>query len=75
MGYIVRSQYGAFCAVCQHHLGFEEDSFDCCDVCGGEGWPEEHDDDPYEVATEGENWTEIRLKDPAARSETTTGGQ
>ncbi len=60
MSHIIRSQFGAFCAVCQHHLSLEEDGFDCCDVCGGEGWPDD-DDDPHEVVDEGENWIQIAL--------------
>ena len=35
--YVIRNQYGAFCAACQSHLTEEEDAFDVCDTCGGEG--------------------------------------
>jgi rRNA maturation endonuclease Nob1 len=44
-GYIVRNQYGAFCAVCQSPPSMEEDDFDECDTCGGEGIREDDDDD------------------------------
>lgn len=37
MTYIIRNQFGAFCSVCQSPLGFEEDDWDECDACGGEG--------------------------------------
>ena len=37
MTYIVRNEYGAFCSVCQTHLGIEEDDWDCCDTCSGDG--------------------------------------
>lgn len=37
MSYIVRNEYGAFCSVCQSPLGLEEDDWDECDACGGEG--------------------------------------
>lgn len=45
--YIVRNQYGAFCSVCQSHLSLEEDDWDECDTCGGEGMGGD-DDDGYE---------------------------
>ena len=35
--YVVRNQFGAFCSVCQSHLSMEEDDWDECDACGGEG--------------------------------------
>lgn len=34
--YVVRNEYGAFCSVCQSHLGMEEDDWDTCDACGGD---------------------------------------
>lgn len=46
MSYIIQNQYGAFCSVCQSPLGFEEDEWDECDACGGEGI--EGDDDIWE---------------------------
>lgn len=46
-GYIIRNQYGAFCSVCQSHLSMEEDDFDTCDACGGEGFGEDEYDDGY----------------------------
>ena len=44
-GYIIRNQYGAFCAVCQSPLSMEEDDFDECDCCGGEGIEGEDDEE------------------------------
>ena len=38
MSYITRNQYGAFCSACgEGPLSIEEDDWDCCDACGGEG--------------------------------------
>jgi hypothetical protein len=48
MSYIMRNQFGAFCTVCQAPLSLEEDDFDTCDVCGGEGFGGE-EDDPRDV--------------------------
>ena len=42
--YIIRDQYGAFCTVCQSLLTAEEDEFDTCDTCGGEGFPDDDED-------------------------------
>lgn len=44
MSYIIRNQFGAFCSVCQSALSTEEDDWDECDVCGGEGIGHERDD-------------------------------
>lgn len=44
MSFIIRNQYGAFCSVCQSHLSIEEDDWDTCDCCGGEGIGGEDDD-------------------------------
>ncbi len=60
MTYIIRNQCGAFCAVCQSHLSLEEDDWDTCDTCGGEGFPGEEDD--YDLITEDESWIEIERK-------------
>lgn len=44
-GYVMRNEFGAFCSVCQSPLGLEEDDWDECDTCGGDGlWP--HDEQP-----------------------------
>jgi len=44
--YVMRTPYGAFCSVCQSPLGSEEDDWDECDACGGEGLdPEAEDED------------------------------
>jgi|HubBroStandDraft_5_1064220.scaffolds.fasta_scaffold11950_9 hypothetical protein len=45
MSYIIRNQFGAFCSVCQSQLGLEEDDWDTCDACGGEGFESEDDFD------------------------------
>lgn len=46
MSYILRGPFGPICAVCQSPLSCEEDDFDTCDTCGGEGlWGEAADDD------------------------------
>ena len=37
MSYIVRNQFGAFCSICQSSLSGEEDEWDVCDTCGGDG--------------------------------------
>lgn len=34
---IVRTQYGAFCPACQSLLSVEEEDFETCDACGGDG--------------------------------------
>jgi hypothetical protein len=34
---ITRNQFGAFCSACQSPLSCEEDDWDECDTCGGEG--------------------------------------
>lgn len=45
MSYIVRNRYGAFCSVCgEGPLSIEEDDWDCCDACGGEGLGDDADD-------------------------------
>lgn len=45
-GPIIRNQYGAFCAACQSQLSLEEDDWDECDACGGEGLGEDDEDMP-----------------------------
>jgi hypothetical protein len=45
VSYITRNEYGAFCSACGSHLGIEEDDWDTCDACGGEGFDIEGDDD------------------------------
>ena len=45
VSYITRNQYGAFCGVCQSLLTDEEDAFDTCDACGGEGIGEDDNDE------------------------------
>ena len=50
MGYIMRTPWGPICTVCQSPLGWEEDDWDECDTCGGEGigsgdsYPDETDE-------------------------------
>ena len=46
--YIIRNEFGAFCAVCRSHLSHEEDDWGVCDACDGEGiggddedWPDD----------------------------------
>lgn len=46
--YIVRNEFGAFCSVCQSQLSIEEDDWDECDTCGGEGIGDEDWDDDWE---------------------------
>lgn len=49
MSYVLRTPYGPICTVCQSPLGPEEDDWDECDTCGGEGLAcEEVDDDEDE---------------------------
>lgn len=36
-GPIIRNQHGAFCAACQSPLSIEEEDFEACDACDGEG--------------------------------------
>ena len=43
--YVIRSQYGAFCSACQSPLGLEEDDWDVCDTCGGDGMDADDFDD------------------------------
>lgn len=48
MSYIVRNQFGAFCAACQNGpLSLEEDDWDCCDACGGHGLGDDADDHDF----------------------------
>lgn len=49
MTYIVKNQYGAFCSVCQSQLSIEEEDWDTCDACGGEGIGGEAEEDDYEL--------------------------
>lgn len=44
--YVLRNLFGAFCAVCQSPLSMEEDDWDECDACGGEGIGDHYDEDP-----------------------------
>lgn len=37
MSYIIKNEHGAFCSVCQSHLSIEEEDWDTCDACGGDG--------------------------------------
>lgn len=37
MSYILQTPFGPFCSVCQSPVGPEEEDWDECDVCGGEG--------------------------------------
>lgn len=46
---IVRTEHGAFCAVCQSLLSIEEEDFGVCDACDGEGIG--GDDDDFEPET------------------------
>jgi hypothetical protein len=49
-GPIIRTQHGAFCPACQSLLSIEEEDFEDCDACGGEGIGGDLDDgfyDPY----------------------------
>lgn len=36
-GTIIRNQHGAFCSACQSHLSIEEEDFETCDACDGDG--------------------------------------
>ena len=45
MSYVIRNEHGAFCSVCQSPLSMEEDDFDACDACGGEGIGGDDDED------------------------------
>ena len=42
--YIARNQFGAFCTACGSSLSPDEDDWNECDTCGGEGIGEEADD-------------------------------
>ena len=55
MSYIVRNQHGAFCSVCQSQLSLEEDDWDTCDACGGEGIGDQDDYDPFDEEFQGES--------------------
>ena len=35
--YIVTTEHGSFCSVCQSLLSMEEEDFGVCDACDGEG--------------------------------------
>ncbi len=51
MGYVIHSQYGSYCSVCQSPLSMEEADFECCDACDGEGFGGDDDvaDDPVNL--------------------------
>jgi hypothetical protein len=43
---IIRTQHGAFCPACQSLLSIEEEDFETCDACGGDGIGADNDDAP-----------------------------
>lgn len=61
MSYIVRNQYGAFCSICQSQLSIEEDDWDVCDACGGEGFDNDRFDGEPECVTP-QDRTPLELK-------------
>lgn len=46
--YIIRNEFGAFCSACQSPLGIEEDDFDTCDACGGDGIGDSEADEVFQ---------------------------
>lgn len=48
--HIVRNEFGAFCTSCGSHLGIEEDDWDECDACGGDGIGDEDEWSPFDEA-------------------------
>ncbi len=48
MSHVIRTPFGPVCSACQSPLAPEEDDWDECDTCGGEGIGcEEIEDDIY----------------------------
>lgn len=58
-GYIMRTRLGSFCTLCQSPLSIEEDDWDECDACGGEGVGNAGPDDDEILGPSGWtcNWT------------------
>ncbi|MEC9243433.1 MAG: hypothetical protein VYB05_01570 [Pseudomonadota bacterium] len=53
MSYVIHTQYGSYCSVCQSPLSMEEADFERCDACDGEGIGVEEDFDPINASGSG----------------------